>query len=203
MRISFVTDTWLPEINGVTTVLATMHRGLQRRGHTVQVVAPRYGHDTDDPPDIVRRPSIVMPGYAYSRLALPFDRGTGRALRAFRPDIVHVVTEGPLAPPAAGLRFQRRFLSSPHFTPISPATPPGTWVAGPLRRCARTCAAFTALPRSRRRPVKRRGASWPSWACPGPWCGGEVWTACCFRRSGALGREGRPWAPRTAWSCCT
>ena len=44
-----------------------------------------------------------MPGYAYSRLALPFDRGTGRALRAFRPDLVHVVTEGPLG--AAGRRF--------------------------------------------------------------------------------------------------
>lgn len=102
MRISFVTDTFLPEINGVTTVLATMHRGLQRRGHAVQVVAPRYGPGADDGGDIVRRPSIALPGYAQSRLAWPFDRGVGRALERFRPDLVHVVTEGPLG--AAGRR---------------------------------------------------------------------------------------------------
>ena len=44
----FVTDTWLPETNGVTTVLATMDWGFQQRGHTVQVIAPRYGRDEDD-----------------------------------------------------------------------------------------------------------------------------------------------------------
>jgi len=152
MRISFVTDTWLPEINGVTTVLATMHRGLQRRGHTVQVVAPRYGHDTDDPPDIVRRPSIVMPGYAYSRLALPFDRGTGRALRAFRPDIVHVVTEGPLG--AAGRRFaisaQVPLVTSFHTDfPRYAAKYLGRWAVSPVRSYLRrfhAAAAATQTP---------------------------------------------------------
>ena len=58
MRISFVTDTWLPETNGVTTVLAAMHHGLQQRGHSVQVIAPRYGWDEADAPGIVRRPSM-------------------------------------------------------------------------------------------------------------------------------------------------
>jgi hypothetical protein len=43
MKIALVTDTFLPEINGVTTVLATMHRGLVARGHDVRIVAPRYG----------------------------------------------------------------------------------------------------------------------------------------------------------------
>ncbi len=103
MRISFVTDTWLPEINGVTTVLATMRRGLEQRGYTIQLVAPRYPASAADTGEVVRRPSIPFPGYAQSRLGLPFDRGVARALERFQPDLVHVVTEGPLG--AAGRRY--------------------------------------------------------------------------------------------------
>jgi hypothetical protein len=40
VRITLTTDTYLPEVNGVTTVLATMRRGLLERGHAVQVLAP-------------------------------------------------------------------------------------------------------------------------------------------------------------------
>ena len=42
MRILYCTDTFLPEVNGVTTVLATMRDGLRRRGHEVFVAAPAY-----------------------------------------------------------------------------------------------------------------------------------------------------------------
>ena len=152
MRISFVTDTWLPETNGVTTVLATMHQGLQQRGHTVQVIAPRYGRTEDDVRDIVRRPSVVMPGYAHSRLALPFDRGTGRALQAFRPDLVHVVTEGPLG--AAGRRFavssRIPLVTSFHTDfPRYAARYLGRWAVAPVRAYLRRfhgAAAITQTP---------------------------------------------------------
>ena len=152
MRISFVTDTWLPETNGVTTVLATMHQGLQQRGHTVQVIAPRYGRNEDDARDIVRRPSVVMPGYAHSRLALPFDRGTGRALQAFRPDLVHVVTEGPLG--AAGRRFavssRIPLVTSFHTDfPRYAARYLGRWAVAPVRAYLRRfhgAAAITQTP---------------------------------------------------------
>jgi glycosyltransferase involved in cell wall biosynthesis len=152
MRISFVTDTWLPEVNGVTTVLATMHRGLERRGHVVQVIAPRYGTHEDDPPGVVRRPAVVMPGYAFSRLALPFDRGTGRALREFRPDLVHVITEGPLG--AAGRRYALSagipFVTSFHTDfPRYAARYLGRWAVAPVRAYLRrfhSIAAATQTP---------------------------------------------------------
>jgi glycosyltransferase involved in cell wall biosynthesis len=152
MRISFVTDTWLPEINGVTTVLEMMDRGLRRRGHAVQVIAPRYVPQGTDPRDVVRRPSIAMPGYAHSRLALPFDRGTGKALRKFRPDLVHVVTEGPLG--AAGRRFAIDtgvpFVTSFHTDfPRYAARYLGRWAVAPVRAYLRrfhAAAAATQTP---------------------------------------------------------
>ncbi len=136
MRISFVTDTFLPEINGVTTVLAAMQHGLQRRGHVVQVVAPRYGEHGEDAPGITRRPSMALPGYAQSRLTWPFDSGTGRALRGFQPDLVHVVTEGPLG--AAGRRYALSsgipLVTSFHTDfPRYAANYLGHWFVGPVR----------------------------------------------------------------------
>lgn len=136
MRISFVSDTWLPEVNGVTTVLATMRRGLQYRGHTVQVISPRYGAHPDDAADDARRPSIAMPGYAHSRLALPFDRGVARAMDRFEPDLVHVVTEGPLG--AAGRRHALAgaipLVTSFHTDfPRYAARYLGSWAVGPVR----------------------------------------------------------------------
>lgn len=136
MRIAFVSDTWLPEINGVTTVLATMQRGLVRRGHVVQVIAPRYTRGSGDEVNVVRRPSIAMPGYAHSRLAFPFDPGVARGLARFQPDLVHVVTEGPLG--AAGRRYalaaRLPLITSFHTDfPRYAARYLGPWAVAPVR----------------------------------------------------------------------
>lgn len=96
MRIALISDTYLPEVNGVTTVLATMRAGLLSRGHAVQVIAPRYGAPGPDERGVVRRWSIRFPPYPAVRLSLPIGNGVGRALDEFRPDLVHVATEGPL-----------------------------------------------------------------------------------------------------------
>ena len=55
MKICLATDTFLPEVNGVTTVLATMRDGLRERGHEVLVLAPAYGQSTSDESGILRR----------------------------------------------------------------------------------------------------------------------------------------------------
>lgn len=96
MRILFCTDTFLPEINGVTTVLATMRDGLRRRGHEVLVAAPSYGRLTEDESGVHRLSAVPCPGYSQVRLSWPWGRGLGRRFDAFAPDLVHVVTEGPL-----------------------------------------------------------------------------------------------------------
>lgn len=91
MKISLVTDTYLPEINGVTTVLARMRRGLRDRGHQVQVIAPRYPQPGPDDDGVLRRASIPCPGYAAVRLSWPWSARAPAALDAHRPDLVHVV----------------------------------------------------------------------------------------------------------------
>lgn len=106
MRISLVTDTFLPEINGVTTVLARMRDGLRARGHAVQVIAPRYPSPGPDEAGVVRRPSVPCPGYPNVRLSWPVSPRVTRRMREFAPDLVHVVTEGPLG--AIGRRWALR-----------------------------------------------------------------------------------------------
>jgi hypothetical protein len=137
MKISLVTDTYLPEINGVTTVLARMRRGLRDRGHQVQVIAPRYPGPGPDDEGVLRRASIPCPGYASVRLSWPWPGRVPAALEAHEPDLVHVVTEGPIG--ALGRRWARAsgvpLVTSFHTDfPRYAARYLGGWAVGPVRR---------------------------------------------------------------------
>lgn len=75
-------------------------RELGRRGHDVKVYRP----DRDDlpPPESephyrqVPMPGMSIPGYALLRLGWPARHKLMKVWRDDRPDLVHVVTEGPL-----------------------------------------------------------------------------------------------------------
>jgi glycosyltransferase involved in cell wall biosynthesis len=100
MRIAMVTETYPPEVNGVARTIGLMAEGLQRRGHSIQLVRPRQnGHDhAIDTPGFaeVLRPGIPIPRYTQLKMGMPSGRALGRAWRDERPDIVHIATEGPL-----------------------------------------------------------------------------------------------------------
>ncbi|HEY7029021.1 MAG TPA: glycosyltransferase family 1 protein, partial [Gemmatimonadales bacterium] len=96
MRILFFSDTFLPEINGVTTVLATMRDGLLARGHEVRMVVPGYGTPSANETGLRRIPGIPCPGYSAVRLSWPWGRGIGGWSAEFSPELVHVATEGPI-----------------------------------------------------------------------------------------------------------
>ena len=104
LRIDVVTDTYLPEINGVAMTIARLVRGLAGRGHELTVIRacqageseaavsylPRPGmHGT---PEIVRR-SFPLPGYPGVRLGMPCAGLFRRRWARLRPDVVHIVTE--------------------------------------------------------------------------------------------------------------
>jgi phosphatidylinositol alpha 1,6-mannosyltransferase len=100
MRILYCTDTYPPQVNGVSVVTALSVRGLVRRGCTVHVIAPRYPeamHAQIFEPaageTVTTIPSAPMPGYRDIRVASPDARTIGRTLREFRPDLVHCATE--------------------------------------------------------------------------------------------------------------
>ena len=58
LRIGLFTDTYAPQINGVSISLQLVSEGLQRRGHQVTIFAPKFPGYKDDQPGVVRLPSL-------------------------------------------------------------------------------------------------------------------------------------------------
>lgn len=100
LRVAIVTETYPPEVNGVAMTIGRMIRGLLERGHHIQLVRLRQGAQ-DQPAkgryleEVLRR-GISIPRYDSLRVGLPAKQALVRLWSRKRPDIVHIVTEGPL-----------------------------------------------------------------------------------------------------------
>ena len=103
-RALYCTDTYPPQVNGVSVVTALSVQGLRARGWEVEVIAPRYPDgqfNPFEPIEVTGRtegwttavPSVPMPLYPDLRLAAPPATTVSAVLERFRPDIVHVATE--------------------------------------------------------------------------------------------------------------
>jgi glycosyltransferase involved in cell wall biosynthesis len=100
VKLAIVTETFPPEINGVAMTFGIIARELGRRGHAVTVYRPRRPDLPEDSahPEYreVPMPGAPIPGYPLLRLGFPAWRRLKNLWRRERPDLVHVVTEGPL-----------------------------------------------------------------------------------------------------------
>lgn len=96
LRIDFITETFPPEVNGVAMTVGRLVDGLRRRGHQVTVFRPRQHRDEARIAGETPLPGLPLPGYPGLRFGLPAGRQLRRHWRECRPDLVHVVTEGPL-----------------------------------------------------------------------------------------------------------
>ena len=113
MRVLYCTDTYPPQVNGVSVVTAISVAGLRERGWDVHVIAPRYpsenGHSAD--PNVIGLPSASLPLYPDVRLVAPDYFAVRDAIDRVRPDIVHCATEflvgrlGQMAASRAGVPF--------------------------------------------------------------------------------------------------
>ncbi len=95
MRLTLVSDAWTPQVNGVVRTLTTTVDHLRRRGHAVQTITPD------------RFASLPCPTYPEIRLALTTPYRVGGLIAGFRPDAVHIATEGPLGWLARGWCIKR------------------------------------------------------------------------------------------------
>lgn len=87
MRIGIFTDTYLPQTNGVVTVIRLMERELAKEGHQVYIFAPAHPGSDHDPPGVYRFPSLKFAFYEGLRVAIPYNR---RALEAISTlEIIH------------------------------------------------------------------------------------------------------------------
>ncbi len=95
MRIGIVTDAWRPQTNGVVTTLGRTADCLRALGHDVSMMTPEG------------LPTIPCPTYPEIRLALFQGRRIGDWLEQFRPDALHIATEGPLGAGARRIALRR------------------------------------------------------------------------------------------------
>ncbi len=101
-RVLYCTDTYPPQVNGVSVVTALSVRGLIERGWECHVVAPRYPAQMHGTPmaglppsgdSITAVASVPLPVYPDLRLSAPALGCVMSAVRRFAPDLVHCETE--------------------------------------------------------------------------------------------------------------
>ncbi len=95
MRVSLVTETYFPQVNGVSRTLGQLVRHLTARGDAVQLIHPDYGEIARGP-DVHLVRSTRLPFYRELFLPIPPFTKTLQALDQFQPDLVHIATEATL-----------------------------------------------------------------------------------------------------------
>ena len=97
MNIAIFTDTYFPDINGVTSSIHTLSEELRKRGHTVYVFTvsePRsVMKQLKKDPSVYRFPSIPIVFIKPHRAAAPFSIRLFRLVKKFKIDIIHTQTE--------------------------------------------------------------------------------------------------------------
>jgi glycosyltransferase involved in cell wall biosynthesis len=83
-RILIATDAWHPQVSGVVRTLDTTARVLREWGHAVEIIEP------------TAYPSFPVPFYPEIPLCMMRPGRVYERIHAFRPDHVHISTEGPL-----------------------------------------------------------------------------------------------------------
>ncbi len=100
LDIALVTETYLPEVNGVAITIGRMVQGLRQRGHRIHLIRPRQHRRDVAWVEPGYRETLVaglpIPGYPELRSGLPAGGRLRKLWRQQRPHIVHIATEGPL-----------------------------------------------------------------------------------------------------------
>ena len=136
MRVMIVTDAWLPQTNGVVSTLRQTTAALTRFGHEVAMVTPNEFRN------------VPCPTYPEIRLSLFPGSQVSARLTQFRPEAVHIATEGPLGLAARrhclrrGLPFTTsyhtqfpQYLRARYPIPISVSYRALRWFHAPAVRC--------------------------------------------------------------------
>ena len=129
MRIGLFTNNYLPFCGGVTISVETLRRGLERRGHEVWIVAPRFPGAAADGPRVIRVPSVPAATYPEFALAIPWLPRLARRVRALDLDVFHAHHPFLLGPAARRLArragrplvftYHTRYEKYAHYVPLT------------------------------------------------------------------------------------
>ena len=97
LKVVIATDAWKPQVNGVVRTLDTLGQILTGFGNEVLYVTPNDFK------------SVPMPSYPEIRLSLFPNRKVAQKLNDFKPDAIHIATEGPIGRAARRFCKRRRY----------------------------------------------------------------------------------------------
>lgn len=102
MRIAYVTETYPPEVNGVSLSVAKTIAHLREEGHFVDLIRPRQpGERRACAEGEWLTAGCAIPMYPQLRFGLAFPTTIRQRLEAVRAELVHIATPGPLGHAAA------------------------------------------------------------------------------------------------------
>lgn len=94
MRIAYFSDTFLPQINGVSNTLFYLRKYLDQNRIEYQFHVPDYDDASmKADPRIKCSKGIPLPEYSDCRLTLPWLPRLSGFMDAFKPDLIHLATE--------------------------------------------------------------------------------------------------------------
>ncbi len=95
--IEVVTDTYVPDINGVSFSLGRLCNGLRGLGHRVEIIRSGKSHGENESTVL----SWPLPGYWEVKVGAPWPGELYRRWKRNRPDVIYVAIETPLGFSAA------------------------------------------------------------------------------------------------------
>ncbi len=90
MRVALFTETFLPKIDGIVTVICLLLDHLTARGIETVIVAPKMGVERYNQTVVIGVPGVTMPLYPELKVGPP-TLSTYQQLKAFNPDIAHFI----------------------------------------------------------------------------------------------------------------
>ena len=85
MKVLIISDAWHPQINGVVRTYEYLCKELESMGHTIEVIGPADFSAI-----------IPMPFYPEIKLVISPYKHLKHLIQDFKPDKIHIATEGPL-----------------------------------------------------------------------------------------------------------
>ncbi len=94
MKILLVTDAYTHLTNGVAVVVATLYNTYRAKGHDVRVLTVSGDRNAHQDGDVYYIPSFKVPLYPDVRMSLVHRHPYLTELKQWKPDIVHIHSEG-------------------------------------------------------------------------------------------------------------
>lgn len=106
LRIALFTDTYLPQINGVSETIVKFIDYMERHNIEYRIFCPKYDRKTVSDKHIIRLRSVKFVFYKQCRLSIPRYSIISKELHKFKPDIIHSMTSFGIG--ITGFRYARR-----------------------------------------------------------------------------------------------